>query len=185
MIHFRCCSRERTKAITVFLYPPVTHRANGWVSYVLQGWCYFPFLSLSLFSSLLLFPAPIPSCSSCTSTKLWCQLWWSPGSDMGLSPREMQGPGTGTFLLLLLLGDFSTEASEPCWGVRGAAEPFWVPPSSQVTPGDKGDICELHFHLCFVKPLQLLLFNQLLCLLLQLPSLSESPFCLWETQRER
>lgn len=52
------------------------------------------------------------------------------------------------------------------------------PPPHQALLGNKWGICKLHCHLCFVKPLQLLLFNQLLCLLLQLPSPSKRHFCL-------
>lgn len=51
-------------------------------------------------------------------------------------------------------------------------------PPHQALLGNKWGICKLHCHLCFVKPLQLLLFNQLLCLLLQLPSPSKRHFCL-------
>lgn len=104
---------------------------------------------------------------------------------MDLSLREMPGPAIRTFLLLVAGGISAQKAVSPSeeWGEMQS--PFWVPPSSRVTLGRQRGHCELHFHLCFVKPLQLLSFNQLLCLLLQLPSLSESPFCLQKIQRER
>lgn len=99
------------------------------------------------------------------------------GSDTDLCPREMQGPAMAPPCCCWLEG-LQHRGQWALLSSEGAAEPLLGTPILRVPLGTQGDTSELPPHLCFVKPLQLLLFNQLLCLLLQLPSLSESPFCL-------
>lgn len=135
-MHFRCCGRERTKAISVFLYPPVMHRGNGWVSYILQGWCYFPFLSPSLFSPLLslsLFPLVLHAHLQNYNGNYDALRVWH-----GFVPQRDAGPCHRHLPAAAGWGGCSTVGSEPHWAVRELQSPFWVPPSSESPLGPKG-----------------------------------------------
>lgn len=90
---------------------------------------------------------------------------------------EVWGPATWILLHLIPWVDFSVVVSGLQWRAR-AQRRYFPPLSSPSTPGRKMSICEQHCHLCFMKSLQLLLFNQLFCLLLQFSSPSKRSFSL-------
>lgn len=124
----RCCGRERTKAITVFLYPPVMHRGNGWVSYILGGWCHFPFVSLSLFLSLL--ASHYSLLFFMLIYKIIKVIMMISRDWHGFAPQRDAGPCHTPLPAADGWGDFSPTEE---WGE--VQSPFWVPPHSGITLG--------------------------------------------------
>lgn len=152
------------------------HRGNDQVSYILQGWCYSPPIS---------FPLPFSYCQPLFPLVLHAYLQNDDGNYDDLQGLTWICPPDRCRALwhapscCCWLGGFQHRGQWATLRSEGRCRAhFGYPHTHKSLVGDKRDIFELHSHLCFVKPLQLLLFNQLLCLLLQLPSLSDSPFCL-------
>lgn len=130
MVHFHYFTRERTKPIHVFSYPPVVHRGNIWVYYILRGWCYFPLQFLSLLLSVFFCSFHLLSILFFIHNyKIQIISWGT----CGFSTYRDAGPCHTHLPAPDVLGGFHCRNLHEEWGE--VQTPHWVPPSSLVALG--------------------------------------------------